>query len=303
MISRQINRFFHSTGLLWNVNKSDLAKLRKKTGYTFANCKKALEINNNVDEAEKWLKQQAQSLGWSKASKLEGRKTSQGLVGLLVRENRAVMLEINCETDFVARNKKFKSFVELSVNSCFHEVSKINTGSELMKVTVGSDELKTLPGPDGKSLSDLSALTISELGENLNLKRAIYVTCPEGMQLASYAHPNSQNNSNVLTGKYGAIVAYVADSYDTQRQEWAMQLCQHVVGMNPKQVGVVGEDEPAMNKDDELTMIHQEFLLDPELTVAQFISNAGIKIVDFVRIECGEPLEAIEDSVPVKAVG
>lgn len=303
MISRQISRFFHNSPLLWNVNKSDLAKLRKKTGYTFANCKKALELNNNVEEAEKWLKEQAQSLGWSKANKLEGRKTSQGLVGLLVRENRGVMLEINCETDFVARNKKFKSFVELSVNSCFHEVSKINTGSDLKKVTVGSEELKTLPGPEGKNLSDLSALTISEVGENLNLRRAIYITCPEGMQLASYAHPHSSNSSNVLTGKYGAIVAYVADSYDAQRQEWAMQLCQHVVGMNPKQVGILGEDEPASNKDDEMTMIHQEFLLDPELTVDQFIANAGIKIVDFVRIECGESLEVAEDPVPIKAVG
>ncbi|CAH1388433.1 unnamed protein product [Nezara viridula] len=303
MISRQISRFFHNTSLLWNVNKSDLAKLRKKTGYTFANCKKALELNNNVEEAEKWLKEQAQSLGWSKASKLEGRKTSQGLVGLLVKENRAVMLEINCETDFVARNKKFKSFVDLSVNSCFHEVSKINTGSELKKVTVAGEELKTLPTPEGKSLSDLSALTISELGENINLRRAIYVTCPEGIQLASYAHPNNNNTTNVLTGKYGAIIAYVADSYDAQRQEWAMQLCQHVVGMNPKTVGIMGEDEPAVDKDDELTMIHQEFLLDPELTVSQFLANSGIKIVDFVRIECGEPLEAVEEPVPIKAVG
>lgn len=113
MFLKQISRYLHTGKYLYASDKSALATLRKKTGYTFANCKKALELHNNdLPKAEQWLKQQAQTLGWSKATKLEGRSTKQGLVGVLVRNNIGAMVEVNCETDFVARNEHFQKFVE-----------------------------------------------------------------------------------------------------------------------------------------------------------------------------------------------
>lgn len=113
MFLKQVSRFLHTGKYLCAIEKSALAALRKKTGYTFANCKKALELHNNdLTKAEQWLTQQAQALGWSKATKLEGRSTKQGLVGVLVRNNISAMVEVNCETDFVARNEHFQKFVE-----------------------------------------------------------------------------------------------------------------------------------------------------------------------------------------------
>lgn len=69
-------------------------------------------------KAEKWLKEQAQAMGWSKATKLEGRQTSQGLVAAIVEENNGALVEVNCETDFVARNEHFQSMVEDAAKAC-----------------------------------------------------------------------------------------------------------------------------------------------------------------------------------------
>lgn len=155
---KSLFRFIHSTPLIYSTEKSSLAILRKKTGYTFANCKKALELHQNditkvrfqkkqvlktaVNkslfrnfQAEQWLKEQAQSLGWSKATKLEGRITKQGLVGVMVQKNIGAMVEVNCETDFVARNKTFQQFVESVSIACIQHVSKMPTNDILSKVT------------------------------------------------------------------------------------------------------------------------------------------------------------------------
>ncbi|KAF6122351.1 Ts translation elongation factor, mitochondrial [Phyllostomus discolor] len=88
-------------------------KLRRKTGYSFVNCKKALDTcGGDLKQAESWLHEQAQKEGWSKAAKLHGRKTKEGLIGLLQEENTTVLVEVNCETDFVSRNLKFQQLVQ-----------------------------------------------------------------------------------------------------------------------------------------------------------------------------------------------
>uniref|UniRef100_A0A8D2D8B9 Elongation factor Ts, mitochondrial n=1 Tax=Sciurus vulgaris TaxID=55149 RepID=A0A8D2D8B9_SCIVU len=93
--------------------KDLLMKLRQKTGYSFVNCKKALETcGGDLKQAEIWLHKQAQKEGWSKATKLHGRKTKEGLIGLLQEGNTTVLVEVNCETDFVSRNLKFQQLVQ-----------------------------------------------------------------------------------------------------------------------------------------------------------------------------------------------
>lgn len=116
-----VARFFSTGKPSFASGKSQLALLRKKTGYTFTNCKKALELHNNdLIQAENWLKKQAQELGWSKATKLEGRQTTQGLIGVAVRQQDGVLVEINCETDFVSRNSEFQKIVEETANICLN---------------------------------------------------------------------------------------------------------------------------------------------------------------------------------------
>lgn len=103
------------------VSKTALSSLRKKTGYSFANCKKALEqFGEDVNQAEAWLKEQAQKEGWAKATKLQDRSAVQGLVGVNCNpeEGTGILVEVNCETDFVARNSKFQDMVALVTESC-----------------------------------------------------------------------------------------------------------------------------------------------------------------------------------------
>ncbi|XP_014247881.1 elongation factor Ts, mitochondrial isoform X2 [Cimex lectularius] len=239
-------------------------------------------------KAEKWLKEQAQTMGWAKATKLEGRTTLQGLIGLAVKENSAVAVEVNCETDFVARNKSFKSLVEVISNAYLKDVAQ-STSSSLTKTLIDGKDLKQIHSTDGKSLGDHTALAISNLGENITIRRGMSIKTPSDMFLAVYAHPKPENPSGkVQFGKYGAVIVYQTSKNDNKVQQLVQQLCQHVIGMDPSKIGKLGEDEPLEDKDSETVMIHQEFLLDPSVTVGQLVEDAQIKIVDFIRLECGE---------------
>ncbi|XP_069698470.1 elongation factor Ts, mitochondrial [Periplaneta americana] len=303
MLCSRLVRYLHSCQPSWSsVNKSLLGKLRKKTGYTFANCRKALELHNNdIEQAEAWLKEQAQALGWSKATKLEGRATAQGLVGVAVDKGTATIVEVNCETDFVARNKTFQTMVDSVANACLRfATGKLGTGNALTKIGLDSERLRTLSGEDGKPLSDHVALLIGNVGENVALRRAYCFQAHEGVLVAGYTHPAPLNTNNkTLYGKYGALVAFRKAAQGTEQEtpdklpieQLGRLMCQHIIGMNPNKIGVAGEDIPACNSDEEKCMIFQEYLLDPSQTVGQFLADSGVSIVDFARFECGEELD------------
>uniref|UniRef100_A0A2K6FZA1 Elongation factor Ts, mitochondrial n=1 Tax=Propithecus coquereli TaxID=379532 RepID=A0A2K6FZA1_PROCO len=113
--SPQLRHTFHAgTSLPSSASSKELLmKLRRKTGYSFVNCKKALETcGGDLKQAEVWLHKQAQKEGWSKAAKLRGRKTKEGLIGLLQEGSTTVLVEVNCETDFVSRNLRFQQLVQ-----------------------------------------------------------------------------------------------------------------------------------------------------------------------------------------------
>ncbi|XP_060108203.1 elongation factor Ts, mitochondrial [Heteronotia binoei] len=295
----QLSRFLH-TGLPVLAAKELLLKLRKKTGYSFINCKKALEkFNGNLKEAEVWLHEQAQKQGWSKASKLEGRKTKEGLIGLLKEGNSAVMVEVNCETDFVARNAKFQHLVQqVAIGMMQHYHGTVEQLSTYAKCFLKTNELSQLKlGPSGSLLSDQLALTIGKLGENMVMKRAVWVSVPENFFIGSYVHgaPPSGNPllSNMLFGKYGAMVICSppepCDNSDFAELGW--RLGQHVVGMAPLSVGSP-EDEPG--DESETKMLAQPFLLDPAISLGQYVQPTGVSVLDFVRFECGEYTEMVE---------
>lgn len=86
-------------------------------------------------QAEKWLQDQAQAMGWSKATKLEGRQTTQGLIGVAVKDNNGALVEVNCETDFVARNKNFQEMVEEATKACLQFTLHQQSKSPLTKVS------------------------------------------------------------------------------------------------------------------------------------------------------------------------
>ncbi|XP_053672389.1 elongation factor Ts, mitochondrial [Anopheles nili] len=311
MLFKSIPRLFHVTGirLYATAEKSALASLRKKTGYTFANCKKALELHNNdLAKAELWLKEQAQAMGWSKATKLEGRNTAQGLIGVLVQRNAGAMVEVNCETDFVARNASFQRFVQVASAACVRHLEHVEADVNLTKVGLNGEALKQIVLEDGKSLGDHLALVIGTVGENASLNRAICYKVPDNVQLTGYVHPapNEEVPFDVpLVGKYGSLVAFKADHSTVQETgddelnavQVARKVCQHIVGMKPERIGVQGKDEPATDKDEETCLIHQEYLVDPTYTVGEVLEANRLQIVDFQRFECGEKSKSEEQNV------
>ncbi|CAD6229447.1 GSCOCG00006598001-RA-CDS [Cotesia congregata] len=304
----RFNRYFTTNSSLWqSSSKSLLEKLRKKTGYTFVNCKKALQLHDNdVDKAEAWLKQQAQALGWSKAEKLKGRITAQGLVAVMVNKNYGALVEINCETDFVARNKTFHSFAETVVTSVVNYSSKLKNSDTTdtiggsHKILLDGELLKEISTEDGKNLSDHVALTIGSVGENIYIKRALCMNVNQDLQLVGCTHPAPVHPLPVSFGKYGALLAFKSSP---PNKLLGMQLCQHIIGMNPSKIGHPDVDAPNKNSDDESTLIYQEYLLDPTIDVQQALLANQAEIIDFARFEVGEKQDSHEtdsDDVQVK---
>lgn len=284
-------RLLHVGRISYAAEKSALAALRKTTGYTFANCKKALELHNNdLNEAEKWLRQEAQKLGWSKANKLEGRSTVQGLIGVLIQKNIGALVEVNCETDFVARNNEFQTFLGKASTSCIKYMSNVEAKTNITKIGIGSDALKNITHEDGKTLGDHLALLIGTVGENATLKRAICYKVPDNVTLVGYTHSTSDlqaNKKEFLFGKYGAIAAFNSKT-DTEKSDLQQKIVQHIVGLNPQKIGNKDEDKPNDSKDDETCLIYQEFLLDPDIVVGELLEENGIEVLDFQRFACGE---------------
>lgn len=158
---------------------------------------------------------------------------------------------------------------------------------------------------DGKCLSDHLALIIGKVGENASLRRATCFKVINSGTLAAFAHPPPKNEATstenvVHLGKFGALVAVHDSANDVETQR---NLCQHIVGMNPTQIGVPDVDKPAENKDDEKSLLFQEYLLEPSMTVAEWLAEHTIEVVDFKRFECGEVLatEKVAEAVAVEA--
>lgn len=285
--------------------------------------------NNDLAKAEHWLREQAQSLGWSKATKLEGRATKQGLVGVLVQHNIGAMLEVNCETDFVARNVNFQQFVQSATLACCQHAAQLPTNDALSKIDFDAEYLKNIDGDGGKTLNDQLALIIGKVGENASLRRATCFKVTNGVSLASFAHPAAKVADSgdaetkppaaaerVQLGRFGALVALnrtaaasasqtatdaTDDTIVIEEADLRRNLCQHIVGMNPTRIGVRDVDKPAEVKDDESCLIWQEYLLGPSMTVQEILEENGLEVVDFKRFECGETVATAETLAATKA--
>lgn len=287
--------------------QSNLAALRKSTGYSFSLCKKALEQNNNdLAAAEQWLNKQAENLEWSKNKNVTARKTNQGLIGLYINGQAGAMIELNCETDFVARNENFLSLLHTSARSCTEYVAKNLAQSKdsqkvrnhgviikslgltifALQLILDVEELKRATVPDsGKALQEHINQSIETIKENITFGRAIGFRVGAGVILHGCSHPMATINENVFYGKYGAMVALKAPG---PLENVPKNLCQHIVGMNPKRIGKDGVDEPNSDADNEECLIFQEFVLDPSKTVAEVLQENQIELLDFHRFGCDD---------------
>lgn len=276
----------HTGCQLLAAEKALLMKLRKSTGYTFINCKKALEkFDNDIVQAESWLHEQAQKEGWNKANKLEGRKAKEGLIGLFVGDKAAVMVEVNCETDFVARNEKFQQLVkDVTFATLAHHQNKTQNQDGYVKSVLVGDDLSKLRVGEGASLADQVALTIGRLGENMSVKRAVTVGVPAEWHIGSYVHGGVSGQTEVSMGRYGALVVYQGGK-EEERETLGRKLGQHIVGEAPLSLGNM-DDLPC--GESETRLLPQLLLSDSSRTVAQFLRGKQARVLDFVRFQCGE---------------
>uniref|UniRef100_A0A023FKJ4 Elongation factor Ts, mitochondrial n=1 Tax=Amblyomma cajennense TaxID=34607 RepID=A0A023FKJ4_AMBCJ len=251
MFAQVLTRCLQTCASLRVVEKTTLMELRKKTGYTFSNCKKALEASNNdLKKAEKWLAEEAKKHGWAKAAQMQGRSTTQGLVAIHVDGPYAAMAEVNCETDFVARTPDFQKFVEQLVRSCASHAKKLpSLETSIMKVRLGTKELEKLRIRDGHTVEEARALAVGKLGEQLAVRRALCLRGEAGTTLlAGYCHPQNADNGGKkypCFGRYGALVAYrdLGDGPlgEEEMEELGRRLCQQVVALNPKSIGLLDD--------------------------------------------------------------
>ncbi|OWF35480.1 elongation factor Ts, mitochondrial-like isoform X3 [Mizuhopecten yessoensis] len=230
------------------VDKASLSKLRKKTGIAFMNCRKALEkFDNDIDKAEQWLLKEAQKEGWAKATKLQGRPMSQGLVGVVSDNQRATVVEINCETDFVSKNEKFQDLVSKVASGCHRYFMAAPTSTQ---ICLPKDKLDALDVGNSQSVSDLVALMVGNVGENLSARTVTHVGVTPNSHLETYVHSTGSNVEvdGCRMGKY-AVLLDISQNTDGSEEVVAMetmakQLCQHILGLKPSTVGDFENDKP-----------------------------------------------------------
>lgn len=275
---------------------SDVKELREKTGAGMLDCKKALqESEGNMEKAIDWLREK----GISKAAKKESRIAAEGLSEILVDGNKAVILEINSETDFVAKNAEFTSFVSLLAKVVLENCPK--TMEEAMELPMG----------DGTVNSSLINL-IAKIGEKISFRRFEIVEKNDNQVFGVYNHQN--------LGKINVITVLDGDN-----SEIARDVAMHVAAMNPGYLSrsdvpedvinhekdvikkqAIEEGKPAeiaekmvngrINKFyKEVCLLEQSFIKDPDLDVAGYAKANNMAVVKFVRFEVGEGMEKRND--------
>lgn len=218
------------------ITASAVKELREKTGAGMMDCKKALlEAAGDIEAAVDWLRKK----GLASAAKKAGRIASQGLVAMKVEGNKGVVVEINSETDFVARNEIFQQFVA--------------TAADVALTTDGSVEaLKTAEFPgSGKNVQDALTDLIAKIGENMNLRRSAKVEVGSGV-VVGYVH------SSVVPGlgRIGSLVALESSGDKTKLAALAKSLAMHVAAAAPVCLNV--EDVPAEMEEREKNVVEDQ---------------------------------------------
>ena len=275
---------------------SDVKELRDKTGAGMLDCKKALEATNgNMNEAIDWLREK----GISKAEKKASRVAAEGLCKIVTDGNKAVILEVNSETDFVAKNEEFTNFVDYLANTIL--ANNLKTHEEVLSFDDNGEKVE----------AKLVALT-AKIGEKLSFRRHELVEKNDNEVFGSYLH---------MGGKIGALVVLADTSLEV-----AKDVAMHVAAMAPVcatrsdvptdmvdheskviKEQVMNEGKPAdiaekmvtgrLNKFyKEICLEEQEFIKDSSVNVGTFVKNNGGSIVSMIRYAVGEGIEKKEEN-------
>ena len=195
------------------ITASMVKELREKTGAGMMDCKQALTENDgDVEKAIDWLR----AKGLSKAAKKSSRAAAEGLVGVVTDGTRAALVEVNSETDFVARNEEFQKMVA--------EIARVALEA---KGDVEALKAATFPGSD-KSVEEYVKEMVGKIGENMTVRRTAYLEVPEGAVVA-YMH----NQAAPGLGKIGVLVALESSGDAAKLEELGKKLAMHVAAASP----------------------------------------------------------------------
>lgn len=215
-----------------------------------------------------------------------------------------LFLQVNCETDFVARNELFVDLVSNIANTAMVKRKKIVDQNQKVNTFAGELEHLREVIPEhklrneeiqksGETVAETVTRTIGKLGENIKISKVVTMTTEVSNVIGSYAHgPFVKYVAGCSLGRYGGLVALRPKSGNTNLdsvQQLANKVAQHVVGMNPKVIAQDGssKNEGVLNEETSDVLLEQEYLLDDSLTVIDLLDKEGVEVVDFVRYECG----------------
>ncbi len=282
------------------ITAAQVKELRELTGAGMLDCKNALvETEGNVQAAIDWLRER----GIAKAQKKAGRIAAEGLAKVLIEGNKAVVVEVNSETDFVAKNEQFLTLLSQVAETILHSEAKNN------------EEALALPTKEG-TLSATIINAVATIGENITLRRFALVTKSDQEIFGSYTHQG------------GRIVSLVVLK-GTSDEKVAKNIAMQVASMNPSyisrdfmpkeivdhereiQVGLLANDANLANKPErvkagilegrlskslqDMCLVDQEYFLDTNLKVADYLKEMNASVTQMVKYTVGEGIEKKED--------
>lgn len=273
----------------------DVKNLREKTGAGMLDCKKALdETKGNIEEAINWLREK----GISKALKKAERITAEGLSEAVSNDTNAVIIEVNCETDFVARNEEFKTLINTIANAILN--NEVKTMEDANKLVV-----------DNETIEEKIVAFTAKIGEKISFRRFEKLAKTESQEFGIYSH---------MGGKITSVVVIEGNNHEV-----AKDIAMHVAAMNPSYLVSSDIPEDVLNKEREIIkeqsmnegkpaeiaekmvegrirkffkevcLVEQEFIKDPSLSVGNYAKNNNCSIVKMVRYEVGEGIEKRND--------
>jgi len=277
------------------ITAAMVKELRDSTGAGMMDAKKALTENDgDMEAAVDWLR----TKGLAKAAKKSGRTAAEGLVAVAVKDGKGVAVEVNSETDFVAKNADFQKMV-----------------GGIAEVALGTSDIDGLKATDmgGKSVEQTVTDAVAVIGENMSVRR---MAALEGQTVVNYVH----NAAAPGMGNIGVLVAMTGDN-----EAFGRQVAMHIAAANPASLSEADLDPAVVEKEKqvqmdiaresgkpeaviekmivgrmkkymaEVTLLNQQFVVNPDLTVAKAAEEAGVEITGYTRLAVGEGIEKVEE--------
>jgi elongation factor Ts len=278
-------------------------ELRERTGAGMMDCKKALEeTGSDMDKAIEWLREN----GIAKAAKKGDRVASEGLTKVIVDGNKAIIFELNSETDFVAKNEQFLALIDLLGTNLVN--SGVNNAEEALAFVIDGDTVETI-------ISNGTAT----IGEKLTLRRLTILEKTDAQEFVSYSH---------MGGRISSVLVVTGEDVETARQ-----VAMHVAASNPKYLDESQVDQEELSKERELLkaealaegkpeaivdkmvegrvkkylkeicLLDQSFVVNPDVDVRTALKNANLELASYNRYEVGEGIvkEVVDFAAEVAA--